>query len=68
MVTREHTLSGHTRRFTVTRGTVGWEVREEQDSQTVRLTTYRDWHRVERALQMFDVDMRDRADVHSTNR
>ncbi len=40
------------RRCTVTRTAQGWQVREE-DSDVVRQTTYRDWHRVERAVARF---------------
>jgi len=55
IVTREKTHSGHTHRFTVTRGEVGWDVREERDSRVVRRATYTDWHRVERAIRVFEV-------------
>jgi hypothetical protein len=41
------------RRCTVTRTMQGWEVREE-DCHVVRQTTYRDWHRVERAVARFE--------------
>jgi hypothetical protein len=54
MVTRERVESGHTLRFTVTRGPVGWDVREERDSRIVREANYTDWHRVERAIQVFE--------------
>jgi hypothetical protein len=36
---------------TVTAAAVGWEVRTERDGRTITRRTYRDWHRVERALQ-----------------
>ena len=55
IVTREKTQAGHTLRFTVTRGDVGWDVREERDSRVVRTANYTDWHRVERAIRMFEV-------------
>lgn len=55
IVTREKVQSGHTHRFTVTRGEIGWDVREERDSRVVRRATYTDWHRVERALRVFEV-------------
>jgi hypothetical protein len=32
----------------------GWEVRQQQDSETVSDVVYNDWHRVERALAAFD--------------
>jgi hypothetical protein len=53
MFTTELTKSGHTKRFTITRGTEGWEVREEHDSKVVRTAKYMDWHRVERAIELF---------------
>jgi hypothetical protein len=66
MVTRELIRDGHTTRVVVTHGSMGWDVREEQDSQVVRQVTYTDWHRVERAMQAFDL----RGDVspYSTKR
>jgi hypothetical protein len=44
---------------------VGWDVREERDSRVVRQITYRDWHRVERVMQAFELE---RAAAYSTNR
>jgi hypothetical protein len=66
MVTLEQTQDGHTKRVTITRGPVGWELREEHDSHVVRRVTYRDWHRVERAMQAFE--RRDGEAPYSTNR
>ncbi len=65
MVTREHVESGNTKRFTVVRGPVGWEVKEEVNSRLIRHVCYMDWHRVERAMQVFDLQA---AEAHSTNR
>jgi hypothetical protein len=53
MFTSERTQAGHTQRFTVTRTAAGWEVREEVDSKVVRTVKYMDWHRVERAIELF---------------
>jgi hypothetical protein len=41
-------------RLTVTRDLDGWEIREE-DHGVVKQTRYSDWHRVERALQVFEL-------------
>jgi hypothetical protein len=55
MLTREYTRAGHVARFVITRDArEGWEVREEHDERIVRRTNYRDWHRVERAIQAFE--------------
>jgi hypothetical protein len=52
MFAKELTQAGHTRRFIVSEaGSIGWEVREEEDSQIVTRVCYTDWHRVERALK-----------------
>ena len=42
------------RRLTVTRGPHGWHLTEEQDAHIVRDVTYTDWHRVERAVKVFE--------------
>jgi hypothetical protein len=54
MVTYEHEEAGHIRRVTVTRSGVGWEIREERDSQLVRTSRHTDWHRVERVLRLIE--------------
>ncbi len=53
MVTSEHPQSGQNTWVTVTRTTAGWEVREQDGQRVVRTAKYRDWHRVERAVEMF---------------
>jgi hypothetical protein len=58
MVTRERTEDGHLQRFTVSRAERGWEVCERLDERVVRTSYYTDWHRVERAVQVFE--LRDR--------
>ena len=55
MLTREFVRDGHTKRVTITRSDAGWVVREERDDRVVRDINYTDWHRVERALQMFEL-------------
>jgi hypothetical protein len=54
MLTREYTRAGHTDRVTVTRSHSGWDVREERDDTVVRHANYTDWHRVERAIFLFE--------------
>ena len=54
MLIREYTHEGHTDRVTITRSQAGWDVRQERDDTVVRRVNYSDWHRVERALQLFD--------------
>jgi hypothetical protein len=39
----------HTRRYTIRTVDTGWEVRAEQDNESLRRVLYDDWHRVERA-------------------
>jgi hypothetical protein len=55
MLTREYTHAGHVNRVTITRASAGWDVREERDDTVVRQVNYTDWHRVERAIQVFEL-------------
>lgn len=55
METRERTTPGHTDSITVTKSADGWEIRETHDSTVVRTQHYSDWHRVERAVQVFEL-------------
>jgi hypothetical protein len=58
MFAKELTQAGHTKRFTISdAGSAGWEVRVEQDSRVVRRVCYTDWHRVERAVQMMNMQV-----------
>jgi hypothetical protein len=43
------------RRYTISSaGSAGWEVRLEENDTLRRLDHYQDWHRVERALKLFE--------------
>jgi len=55
MFTKERKTAGHTERVTVTQTGSGWEVKEEHDGRVVSRVTYLDWHRVERAMQLFEL-------------
>jgi hypothetical protein len=57
MFTRQLTLAGHCKRFTISRVAGGWEVRQEEDSRLVRRIRYDDWHRVERARMRIDAEV-----------
>jgi hypothetical protein len=65
METRERSTSGHTDTLVVTKTAEGWEVRETHDRSVVRTQQYNDWHRVERAMQVFDLQG---LAAYSTNR
>jgi hypothetical protein len=54
MFTREFVHAGRTIRFVVTRSPLGWDVRQERDNRIVQEAHYSDWHRVERAVQIFE--------------
>jgi hypothetical protein len=64
MLSREFVSEGHTKRVTITRNEAGWHLREERDDRVVRDVKYNDWHRVERAIQMFEASNSDPA-VHN---
>lgn len=44
----------HVRHLIVTHDVTGWDVREEEDAVLIHRTHHDDWHRVERAVQLFD--------------
>ena len=66
MVIEQHDDPNPISRCTVTRTLRGWDVKEEQGSQVLWQANYTDWHRVERAVAMFDLHRR--GDDHSTKR
>jgi len=54
MFAKELHNEGHVKRFSIREnGNDGWDVREEQDDRVLRHVRYTDWHRVERALNVF---------------
>jgi len=58
MFAKELRQEGHTRKFSIKeKGRDGWEVREEQDDRVLKHVCYTDWHRVERALSMFNLQI-----------
>jgi hypothetical protein len=54
IITREMTVAGHVDRVVITRADDGWKLREERDDQLVREVRLTDWHRVERAVRVFE--------------
>ena len=60
MFSKELRFAGHVKRFLISRlGREGWEVLEEQDRHVVKQIRYTDWHRVERALNLFNMEIGD---------
>jgi hypothetical protein len=58
MFAKTLTHLGHTRQFTIRNlSGDGWEVHDEQDSRILRHVRYTDWHRVERALAAFELEV-----------
>jgi hypothetical protein len=56
MFVKELQQAGHTRHFSIKKkGETGWEVRDVQDDRVLKQVCYTDWHRVERAAQMFNI-------------
>ncbi|HEX4567738.1 MAG TPA: hypothetical protein VH138_13965 [Vicinamibacterales bacterium] len=57
---KELRQAGHVRKFSVKKlGESGWEVRDVQDERVLRQVYYNDWHRVERAVNMFNILIED---------
>ena len=44
----------HVRHYSISAGSAGWEVKLEEDRTLRRLDHYQDWHRVERAMALFE--------------
>lgn len=57
MFTKELRRAGHVKRFSVQEHGHGWEAREEQDHEVLRQVRYTDWHRVERAITGFELQI-----------
>ena len=58
MFSKELRFAGHVKRFLISRlGREGWEVLEEQDRQVVKKIHYTDWHRVERTIHLFNLEI-----------
>ena len=49
----------HVRHYSISAGSAGWEVKLEEDRTLRRLDHYRDWHRVERAMALFEREVMD---------
>ena len=48
----------HIRRYSISPlGAAGWEVKLEQEGQLTRHVFYHDWHRVERMLALFQLEV-----------
>jgi hypothetical protein len=54
MMSRQFRQGSHVFRLVVFRNGQGWEVHEECDWKVIRMTRYSDWHRVERAIRLFE--------------
>lgn len=54
MLERYSVRDGHISHLVVSYDVTGWNVREERDSIVVHEAHHHDWHRVERAVQVFE--------------
>jgi hypothetical protein len=56
MFVKELHQAGHVRKFSIKKlGDSGWEVSDVQDERVLRQVCYTDWHRVERAVNIFNI-------------
>ena len=44
-------------RFRVCAGSMGWHVQEERDATVLQDVHFSDWHRVERAVRLFETSV-----------
>jgi hypothetical protein len=54
MLFRQYQEGSHVFRLVVFRSDRGWELHEERDQRVIKMTRHSDWHRVERAIQLFE--------------
>ena len=60
MFAKELRQEGHIRKFSIRAcGKDGWEVQDIQDDRVLKQICYTDWHRVERALHVFTLQIGD---------
>jgi len=48
---------GHVRHYSIHQSGSGWEVKLEADREVARHNNYLDWHRVERAREVFALEV-----------
>jgi hypothetical protein len=48
---------GHTRRFAISEAGGSWVAQTEHDSEVVKRVRYDDWHRVERTMLSFAIEI-----------
>ena len=58
VIDREFATQGHVVRLAVEERAGGWDVQEESDSAIVHVKHYDDWHRVERAMRLLEMQVR----------
>ncbi len=64
MFAKELRKDDHVKRFLIQeKGFEGWEIRVEQDDEVLRRTCYTDWHRVERAMHGFSLQINELQDT-----
>ncbi len=71
MWTLEMRSDGQSRRLTMNRSDLGWQMQEEHDSRLVRRVTFADWQLMYRAIKEFELSgtwpsLADGACVHET--
>lgn len=54
MLERYLVHQGHVHHFVIKRDVTGWDVCEEEDSTIIHRAHHHDWHRVERAVRLFE--------------
>ena len=58
LIDRHISTGSHLVRLAIEQSTEGWDVREELDSTTVHVEHHDDWHRVERAMDRLEREVR----------
>ncbi len=68
VIDRQFATHGHVVRLAVEEKRYGWDVREECDTRLVHVEHHDDWHRIERAMRLLEMEARRHDPAHVTHR
>jgi len=68
IIDRRFAAGGHVFRLAVEEAAVGWEIQERCDSTIVHVEHHDDWHRVERAVQILEMEAFRHGKAHAVHR
>jgi hypothetical protein len=67
LINREFATEGHVIRLAVEQTANGWDVEEQCDSSVVHVEHHDDWHRVERAMWLLEMEAHRHGAAHTAH-